>query len=162
MKQTKRIKQRNQRPILMRWMGLTLAVLLLFSLGSCGAGEDKGGMKDHVQYLVAGDAPSASLSDSKFSGTEDGGTKVYENPFVVTANTPISTFSADVDTASYAYFRKLLTSGYTLSDLMEEGAAIRTEEMVNYFDYAYALPDQGEVFGHTATIGKAPWNNETY
>ena len=88
---------------------------------------------------------------------------IKENDFTKTATQPISTFSADVDTASYTYFRKLVTNGYNLSSLIATaGSAIRTEEMVNYFTYNYAAPQGSEVFGETASMIKSPWNNETY
>ena len=57
------------------------------------------------------------------------------NPVKLTQNEPVSTFSADVDTASYAVIRKYLTDG-----TLPPRDAVRIEEMVNYFDYHYELP----------------------
>ena len=88
---------------------------------------------------------------------------IKENDFTKTADQPISTFSADVDTASYTYFRKLVGQGYRLSELTATaGRNLRTEEMVNYFTYNYAAPEESEVFGKTVSMIKSPWNNETY
>lgn len=88
---------------------------------------------------------------------------IKENDFTKTSEQPVSTFSADVDTASYTYFRKLVTNGYDLRSLSATaGSAIRTEEMVNYFTYNYAAPEGSEVFGKTVSMIKSPWNNETY
>ncbi len=82
-----------------------------------------------------------------------------ENPFISTATEATSTFSADVDTASYSYMRKLITQGYSLKELKSYfGAYARTEELVNYFDYDYALPEGDELFGRTVTIADCPWN----
>src|SRR5690242_19269367 len=58
------------------------------------------------------------------------------NPVKLVKDEPVSTFSADVDTASYAIVRKYLTDG-----TLPPRDAVRIEEMVNYFDYHYALPE---------------------
>lgn len=71
---------------------------------------------------------------------------------------PLSTFSADVDTASYSNLRRLIRDGYSLEELPEH--AVRIEEMLNYFDYDYAEPKGNEPFGVTTQIGKCPWNEE--
>lgn len=85
--------------------------------------------------------------------------ELKENDFIKTATTPVSTFSADVDTASYAYFRKLVNMGYTLESLKATAkTALRTEEFVNYFDYNYNDPADGELFGITHTASVCPWN----
>ncbi len=150
-----------------------LAILLLAALptlSSCGAGENSSDM----DILDGGGDLMGGMSDITMDGTngaivppssekEDAGTDFLENPFINTALSPVSTFSADVDTASYAYFRKLVNSNYTLEQLIAQGgSSIRTEEMVNYFDYDYALPSAGEIFGKTATIAKSPWNDSTH
>lgn len=71
---------------------------------------------------------------------------------------PLSTFSADVDTASYSNLRRLIRDGYSLEEIPEH--AVRIEEMLNYFDYDYAEPKGNEPFGVTTQIGKCPWNEE--
>ena len=83
-----------------------------------------------------------------------------ENPFISTTVSNVSTFSADVDTASYAYFRKLVNSGYSLKELTYSGTAFRTEEFINYFKYDVATPAEGELFGVTTEITPCPWNGE--
>lgn len=105
-------------------------------------------------------------SDSEDGGyTEDSSSHLAlnENPFISTIDEPLSTFSADVDTASYAYFRKLCQK-YTQKQLTEQIklSPLRTEEMVNYFDYSYTPPKRGEIFGATATISKAPWSKDSH
>ena len=69
---------------------------------------------------------------------------------------PVSTFSADVDTASYSNLRRLIREGYSIDELPEN--AVRIEEMLNYFTYDYKEPEGSEPFGVTAKIGKCPWN----
>ncbi|MGM9643609.1 MAG: von Willebrand factor type A domain-containing protein [Eubacteriales bacterium] len=86
---------------------------------------------------------------------------IAENPFISTAENNISTFSADVDTASYAFFRKMVNSGYTLSELRNSGSAFRTEEFINYFKYDVPQPKGGELFGAYTSVTPCPWNSET-
>ncbi|WP_339463941.1 vWA domain-containing protein [Pseudomonas sp. EA_65y_Pfl2_P74] len=79
-----------------------------------------------------------------------------DNPIHSVAQTPVSTFSADVDTGAYANVRRLLNQGR----LPPEGA-VRLEEMVNYFPYDYALPSDGSPFGVTTELAASPWNPHT-
>lgn len=79
-----------------------------------------------------------------------------DNPIHSVAETPVSTFSADVDTGAYANIRRLLNQGR----LPPEGA-VRLEEMVNYFPYDYALPSDGSPFGVTTELAASPWNPHT-
>ncbi|WP_348749890.1 vWA domain-containing protein [Pseudomonas rhodesiae] len=79
-----------------------------------------------------------------------------DNPVRRVAETPVSTFSADVDTGSYANVRRFLNQG----SLPPEGA-VRLEEMVNYFPYHYALPIDGSPFGVTTEVAATPWNPHT-
>ncbi len=79
-----------------------------------------------------------------------------QNPLKVTAEEPVSTFSIDVDTASYAVVRSSLTAG----QLPPEGA-VRIEEMINYFPYAYPAPDGDAPFRPTITVADTPWNPDT-
>ncbi|NUT89488.1 VWA domain-containing protein [Pseudomonas corrugata] len=78
------------------------------------------------------------------------------NPVRSVAQKPVSTFSVDVDTGSYANVRRYLTQG----SLPPEGA-VRLEEMVNYFPYTYALPTDGSPFGVTTEVAPSPWNPHT-
>lgn len=79
-----------------------------------------------------------------------------DNPVHRVAETPVSTFSVDVDTGSYANVRRFLNQG----SLPPEGA-VRLEEMVNYFPYNYALPTDGSPFGVTTEVATTPWNPHT-
>ncbi|MCR5655529.1 MAG: von Willebrand factor type A domain-containing protein [Lachnospiraceae bacterium] len=86
-------------------------------------------------------------------------TEQTPNGFDSVANAPLSTFAADVDTASYANVRRLITQGYGLYDI--PGGVVRPEEMINYFDYDYPQPKNGERFGVNAVISECPWNSES-
>jgi Ca-activated chloride channel family protein len=79
------------------------------------------------------------------------------NAFKVVRDEPVSTFSADVDTASYANVRRFLNGG-----TLPPADAVRVEEMVNYFDYAYATPkDRSAPFEPTVAVYPSPWNKDT-
>lgn len=81
---------------------------------------------------------------------------LIENGFRTVLTTPLSTFGADVDTASYANLRRMLNWGYTLEEI--PAGAVRAEEMINYFTYDYNGPERGEPFGVNAQIAPCPWN----
>lgn len=81
-----------------------------------------------------------------------------ENPVKITTESPVSTFSIDVDTASYAYVRStLLNGGHLRPD------AVRVEEMINYFPYDYAAPavTSDVPFSTDISVTKTPWNPDT-
>ncbi len=81
------------------------------------------------------------------------------NPFVRVEENRFSTFSADVDTASYTYFRKLVSMEYSFSDLRNSGSAFRTEEFINYFRYDVPSAREGELFGVYSELTPCPWTN---
>jgi Ca-activated chloride channel family protein len=79
------------------------------------------------------------------------------NQTVRVADEPVSTFSIDVDTGSYANVRRFLTNGQIPPD-----QAVRVEELLNYFDYDYAGPQStDDPFSLTTVLGNTPWNNDT-
>ncbi|WP_022767456.1 vWA domain-containing protein [Butyrivibrio sp. NC2007] len=84
--------------------------------------------------------------------------KPDENGFFITQGQPLSTFAADVDTASYANIRRMIESGYGSSDISP--AAVRPEEFINYFSYDLNGPKKGEKFGVTTEVATCPWNEE--
>jgi Ca-activated chloride channel family protein len=78
---------------------------------------------------------------------------IAENPFLAVANQPLSTFSIDVDTASYSNSRRFLAQGN-----LPPKDAIRIEEWVNYFSYDYAQPTGKEPFAVSTEVTSCPWN----
>ncbi|MEP1574314.1 vWA domain-containing protein [Roseibium album] len=79
------------------------------------------------------------------------------NPLRQTALDPVSTFSIDVDTASYSFVRSNLNDGR-----LPGPDAVRVEEMVNYFDYEYRVPDGRDVpFQTSVSVVETPWNKDT-
>ncbi|WP_049630438.1 VWA domain-containing protein [Cellvibrio sp. pealriver] len=76
-----------------------------------------------------------------------------ENTVVATSENPVSTFSIDVDTASYSFVRRILNEGQ-----LPEKDAVRSEELINYFDYAYPAPkDRTTPFATYTTVVDSPW-----
>ena len=93
---------------------------------------------------------SEKVNREKYDHQED-------NPIKLAAQQPVSTFSIDVDTGSYANVRRLLMSGNLPSK-----DTIRAEEMINYFDYAYPLPESTTTpFSVTRELAQTPWNPDT-
>ncbi len=78
------------------------------------------------------------------------------NPVKITAEEPVSTFSIDVDTASYSVVRSSLNAGF-----LPDPASVRVEELVNYFPYAYAAPEGDQAFLPSITVMPTPWNPGT-
>ena len=81
----------------------------------------------------------------------------YEEPgFQLVQTAPLSTFSADVDTASYANIRRMIMDGYGILQIPED--AVRAEEFVNYFSYDFDRPENGEMFSASVEASVCPWN----
>jgi Ca-activated chloride channel homolog len=79
-----------------------------------------------------------------------------DNPVHLAASDPVSTFSIDVDTASYSRMRRFLALGQ-----LPQVDAVRTEELINYFDYGYAVPDDpARPFAVHLELGPSPWHAE--
>lgn len=100
------------------------------------------------------------VSRMNSNATVDYDTREYttfgENGFSAVATSPLSTFAADVDTASYAQLRQSILRGEVpVKD------SVRVEEMLNYFSYNYAGPRAGDPFGVTMELGDCPWNDKT-
>ncbi|MDR3023567.1 von Willebrand factor type A domain-containing protein [Chryseobacterium sp.] len=76
-----------------------------------------------------------------------------ENPFELTRSQPLSTFSIDVDNASYSNVRRMINNGQRV-----DKNAVRIEEMINYFKYNYPQPQNGDPFSINTEYGESPWN----
>ncbi|PTM04360.1 MAG: hypothetical protein DA405_07540 [Bacteroidetes bacterium] len=80
---------------------------------------------------------------------------INENVFLSTELNPLSTFSSDVDVASYANVRRYLTDGY-----LPPSDAVRTEEMLNYFSYSPLKVEEGKTFAINHQLVECPWQKE--
>jgi Ca-activated chloride channel family protein len=102
-------------------------------------------------------APVASLSVMPYAQQAMPDREQYgvfeENPIKQVAESPVSTFSIDVDTGSYSNVRRMLNAGR-----LPPADAVRVEEMINYFPYAYTLPKGNAPFAVHTEMAPAPWN----
>ncbi|MFT3705510.1 MAG: von Willebrand factor type A domain-containing protein [Agriterribacter sp.] len=92
-------------------------------------------------------------SDSITAFNREGYDGIVENSFKGVKENPLSTFSIDVDAASYSNVRRFLNQGQ-----LPPAGAVRIEEMINYFHYQYAQPNNNEPFAITTELSEAPWN----
>ncbi|MBP1565208.1 MAG: von Willebrand factor type A domain-containing protein [Oscillospiraceae bacterium] len=108
-------------------------------------------------------SPSANDSDISYSTSPDSSYDYYgydeeysefvENTFKSVLANPLSTFSSDVDTASYSTVRRMIND----YGFVYDANAVRIEEMINYFDYNYAPPTD-DAFSVTTEMSECPWN----
>ena len=78
--------------------------------------------------------------------------RILENPFLDAASNPLSTFSIDVDTASYSNVRRFINNGS-----LPPKDAVRVEEMINYFRYDYPQPKGNDPFSINLDVASCPW-----
>lgn len=98
-------------------------------------------------------APATPLNEGRETFQE-----VVEGPVKSAVTEPLSTFSIDVDTASYSLVRRDIFDGRRPNP-----DAVRLEEMINYFDYQYQAPtDPAKPLAVSHEIGRSPWNEHTY
>ncbi|MFK0273020.1 von Willebrand factor type A domain-containing protein [Ensifer sp. NPDC090286] len=114
-----------------------------------------GGAQPQMTYLPAPTVQEDLVAAPQENRERFG--KADSNPVKSVATDPVSTFSVDVDTASYAFVRRSLMEGQ-----MPERDAVRVEEMVNYFPYDWPRPaSAAEPFRATVTLTPTPWNGGT-
>ena len=124
------------------------------SQNACGPGRRTGPAR--APAACATPAPCAAPAPSWRAPSEPPSTESYaarvENGFVRASEEPLSTFSVDVDTASYANVRRFLNEGTRPPE-----GAVRVEEMVNYFPYRVAPPTDGTAFAARVEAASCPW-----
>ncbi len=106
-------------------------------------------LRASVDELPAAPAPVPSRSSTEAYRYQE------ENPFLKASRAPLSTFGIDVDTASYANVRRFLRQGS-----LPPRDAVRIEEMVNYFSYAYDAPSGENPVSALTELARAPWKEE--
>lgn len=134
---------------------ITAIALAIMSLTGCAQGMDKmnyapmaaGGY--YQMDMAEADMFAGEWNTEEYSAIKEAG---FKNPRIE----PLSTFSADVDTASYTNIRRLINNGEEIPD-----GAVRIEEMLNYFSYDYPEPEDGKAFSTSVEMGDCPWNENT-
>ncbi|MBV6486027.1 MAG: hypothetical protein KFKLKKLM_02658 [Flavobacteriales bacterium] len=116
--------------------------------------------KDYTAQDVLPSSVSTISGNSQYSYAENFNTEAYnsitENDFKNALLNPLSTFSIDVDAASYANVRRFITNGQN-----PPADAVRIEEMINYFNYDYPQPKDEHPFSITTEMSNTPWNSKT-
>jgi len=92
------------------------------------------------------------LEAGRVEGNREAYQRIYENSFLSPRTAPLSTFSIDVDTASYSNVRRMIEDGY-----LPNPDAVRIEELINYFPYDYPTPEGEHPFSVNVEVGSAPW-----
>lgn len=133
-------------------------VLVCLLLACCFAGCSS---NSESHNLPASDAAYDLSMQTPMEAEEiDWNTEEYkyleENSFQSVAANPFATFAADVDTASYANFRRQVLQNQTVAK-----DSVRAEEFINYFRYSYPEPQGDEPFSVTTEIAPCPWNEKT-
>lgn len=117
--------------------------------------------KELEQDAIAGMNIAANLAPLRFASeplNRENYKHFVSNPVKRVAESPVSTFSIDVDTGSYSNVRRMLNAGQ-----LPVQDAVRIEELVNYFDYSYPAPDSTDTpFRVTTEIGPNPWNTNSH
>lgn len=156
---------------------LAIAIGAGMVLGSCGLSSSAKDAMSDTETVAEYSSASNSTTESECFTAQDsvtaGGTPykfdtkeiefnteeynaVTENGFLSVKTNPLSTFAADVDTASYANLRRMILAGQTV-----DTGAVRVEEMLNYFHYDYPEPKEGEPFSVTTEVTDCPWNENS-
>jgi Ca-activated chloride channel homolog len=116
--------------------------------------NELGMMETHARGVVDSERMQALYAAPPDFNTEQYAA-IEEEGFISVADRPLSTFSIDVDTASYSNVRRFLTQGSR-----PPSGAVRIEELINYFSYDYPQPTGTEPFSVTTEVGAAPWQPE--
>lgn len=106
-------------------------------------------LQDNGNFKEMGEMPMEEYNTEEYN-------YIRENGYTSVASSPLSTFSADVDTASYTNIRRMIYDG---ADIPVDAA--RIEEMINYFNYNYSSPEEGEPFAVHTEVSDCPWNKDT-
>lgn len=130
---------------------LLTAIFLAVSVAMLSACTTSGTYQSYTPRVMADKSTVANVPGENYA-------PIKQNQVKQVADAPVSTFSIDVDTAAYANVRRFINNGH-----LPPPDAVRIEEMINYFNYNYATPDEGEApFLITTEIGPTPWNSGSY
>ncbi|SIO20361.1 Ca-activated chloride channel family protein [Singulisphaera sp. GP187] len=111
------------------------------------------GMAGKMDLAAGIKSPDPKPSEAEKTATAEAYSRIEDNPFLRVTQTPLSTFSIDVDTASYANVRRFLGQG-----MMPPKDAVRIEELLNYFAYDDPAPTGDAPFSVRVEVAGCPWN----
>ena len=131
-----------------------LLAFLLVALCSC---KKQSNQDEAIESI---DITSVAPEEEQAYDTSDSNTESYaeleENPFESPKTAPLSTFSIDVDNASYTNIRRFINEGQKVPK-----NAVRVEEMMNFFKYKYPQPKGQDPFSITTEYSDCPWNKNS-
>ena len=120
--------------------------------GGAGGGGGRGGQGGTIAGMPAASPMPAQLRSASEAFNTEAYAHIQTNSFKLTANDPLSTFAADVDSASYTNVRRFLSKGQ-----LPPADAVRVEELINYFRFPYAAPPANQPVSITTDVGDCPW-----
>lgn len=129
------------------------AITVLMHVG-CGGGMDRERARSHSTEAKTSRVPASADEQAAPSNTESYD-HIEENEFLGVLQNPQSTFSIDVDTASYSNVRRMLNEG-----TKPPVGAVRIEEMINYFSYDYPQPTGPHPFSVVTDLAACPWDKD--
>lgn len=141
---------------------VSLAILAMIILGNCQKKKEETVYANSIDVIMEEpvgkyEKKQEFTDESKLKTEENHDDEEYasliENPFELTKSQPVSTFSIDVDNASYSNIRRMINEGQTV-----DKNAVRIEEMVNYFKYDYPQPQNNQPFSIITEYSDSPWN----
>ncbi len=141
----------------MRWSLIAVLAVCATAIG-CGqaANRSPGSLPPAASAVLQADANGLlpiQAPDFQPEFNTEAYDRIYENPFLAASEHPLSTFSIDVDTASYSNVRRFLEDGQ-----LPPPDAVRIEEFVNYFAYDYEPPTDDKPFSAHVEVASCPWN----
>jgi len=130
---------------------LLLGGALALGSASCSRkAAEQTGASQSASPVIAADPLTRPQTPTGFNTEEYA--RINENEFLQASSNPLSTFSIDVDTASYSNVRRFINQGQ-----LPPADAVRIEELINYFNYDYPEPDGNEPFSLSAEVASCPW-----
>jgi Ca-activated chloride channel family protein len=130
------------------------AAVLVLQLSACNQRIGKSPVvAQDVQLEDASEAQAAPPPPPATAYNREGYAPIEENHFKAAKQSPLSTFSIDVDAASYSNVRRFIQQG-----AMPPAGAVRIEEMINYFDYHYPQPAGEDPFSVNTELSSCPWS----
>lgn len=123
------------------------------SYGVTKSRRHKKGNAEHESVDIVSSAPMHIQFEEKDKFNTEEYNGINENSYHDAVNNPLSTFSIDVDAASYSNVRRFINNGQS-----PPKEAVRIEEMINYFDYDYQQPTGDDPFSIYTEVAEAPWN----
>ena len=138
--------------ILVLMMLVMLAAMMLPSLAKAKRRAHRGGP---TLGLLAYESVPSDVAYTSLPFNTESYAHLTDNPFLSAKENPLSTFSIDVDTASYSNVRRFLNEGQR-----PPPDAVRIEELINYFDYEYDQPATGDPLATHIEIAECPWETK--